>query len=108
MIRFSRSLLALTLMSAIPGVFAQGAIEAKDYKCAELEQMVADAGKLRINAKNNHPHGSERVSERTFVRSDGSCDFFDDTPTQWRIYASGGAICEGLYICLPKPSYGPD
>ena len=103
---FGATLVVLVFIA--PMARAQPQIEADDHHCAALGQMVTEAGKLRINARTRNPHGSENHSLRTFVSSARQCDFFDEEPTQWRVYAAGGEICQNLYICLPRPSFGPN
>lgn len=104
--RLSQCLIAATLAAAASVAGAQTTVEAADHSCSVLEDKIREAGKLRVNAKTHNPHGNERVSERTFISPAARCDFFDEVPTLWRVYAAGGEICQGTHVCLQRPTLG--
>ena len=81
---------------------AQTPVEGAQHTCAELGQMVQQAGTLQINARTRNPNGSENMNLHTYIANGQRCEFFDDRPSQWRIYAKDDEICENLNTCLPR------
>ena len=104
------SLFTAALVAASNSV-AQDVVNAEDHSCGELAGKVAAAGELAIRGRHHNPNASERVGINVYVPNAGRdswvCEFFDERPSQWRIYAKGGEICRNLHICLPASFGGP-
>ena len=92
-------------IAIMPAALAQTAVNADDHSCAELTKMVNDAGTLRLNARYHNPNGSENYSERDFTGRGARCQFSNERPPQWLLYAKNGEICQRLNVCLPR-SFG--